>query len=533
MLVPRRFSRHEHDWFTEERAAGADRRRIIVNTPQRNASPSPPSLWLCMVLTAMAGGMGWGIRGQYGHETGAMIAGVLVGLVLLLLFGRGTTSLTAARAAAMFALGISIGGCMTYGQTVGLTHNGSLVGNWEALRWGLTGLFLKGGIWIGFAGVFFGMALSGRRYRPLEVGLLLLVMVFLIFLGLHLFNMPFNPAEQRLPRIYFSEHWYWKTDAELQPRPEQWGGLLVALIGMVVYAGVARRDWLAVWLAFWGFLAGGAGFSLGQSVQAFHAWNTDWFRQGWFGTIEPYMNWWNMMEITFGAVFGAILALGVWLNRRSIHPPQGEDQIALPPGAEWLLLLVHLLAVAAWNFGQFYYLDVFANVALTMIIIPMMAVLAGRLWPYFVTLPVVAAPIAGKTFRALTSDIGSANDAITEQILTLGTPLAAYVVLPVMITVVAAVYFAREAAQPLSAGRYLRWALLVCSWLYFGLNFAFFNFPWPWGEWTGRTPSGIIFTVCLLGLTAAALLVGRKDKSSAATVGETPRTDEPLSPPAV
>ena len=28
-----------------------------------------------VALGAMAGGLGWGIRGQYGHETGAMIAG--------------------------------------------------------------------------------------------------------------------------------------------------------------------------------------------------------------------------------------------------------------------------------------------------------------------------------------------------------------------------------------------------------------------------------------------------------------------------
>jgi len=28
----------------------------------------------------MAGGLGWGIRGQYGHEAGAMIAGLLVRL---------------------------------------------------------------------------------------------------------------------------------------------------------------------------------------------------------------------------------------------------------------------------------------------------------------------------------------------------------------------------------------------------------------------------------------------------------------------
>ena len=47
-----------------------------------------PSLLPSMLFTAMAGGMGWGIRGQYGHGTGAMIAGVLVGLMLVLIFAR-------------------------------------------------------------------------------------------------------------------------------------------------------------------------------------------------------------------------------------------------------------------------------------------------------------------------------------------------------------------------------------------------------------------------------------------------------------
>ena len=37
--------------------------------------------WQVVVVAAAAGGMGWGIRGQYGHETGAMMAGLLGGLV--------------------------------------------------------------------------------------------------------------------------------------------------------------------------------------------------------------------------------------------------------------------------------------------------------------------------------------------------------------------------------------------------------------------------------------------------------------------
>ena len=38
---------------------------------ENTQAPNPP-LWLVMLATAMAGGMGWGIRGQYGHETGAV-----------------------------------------------------------------------------------------------------------------------------------------------------------------------------------------------------------------------------------------------------------------------------------------------------------------------------------------------------------------------------------------------------------------------------------------------------------------------------
>ncbi|MFQ3168292.1 MAG: hypothetical protein ACI8QI_000835, partial [Limisphaerales bacterium] len=102
-------------------------------------TPNPP-LWLAMLATAMAGGMGWGIRGQYGHETGAMIAGALVSLVLVFLFCPGRTSIHMIRAAALGTIAMGFGGSMTYGQTIGLTHDGSLIGNWAALRWGMLGL---------------------------------------------------------------------------------------------------------------------------------------------------------------------------------------------------------------------------------------------------------------------------------------------------------------------------------------------------------------------------------------------------------
>jgi hypothetical protein len=77
--------------------------------PNGNPTDSPP-LWKAMVFTAMAGGLGWGVRGQYGHETGAMIAGVLVALTLTLLFRPGAAPLAIARAVALGTITFGFGG---------------------------------------------------------------------------------------------------------------------------------------------------------------------------------------------------------------------------------------------------------------------------------------------------------------------------------------------------------------------------------------------------------------------------------------
>ena len=153
-----------------------------------------PTLLVAVLTAAAAGGMGWGIRGQYGHETGAMIAGALTSLCMVMLLAPGVTTLRAARAAAMMTVAIGIGGQMTYGQTVGLTHDSEVVGNWEALRWGMVGLAVKGGIWIGFGAVFLGMGLGEINYRAWEIVALFVAMMGLAFVGVWIFNMPYDPA---------------------------------------------------------------------------------------------------------------------------------------------------------------------------------------------------------------------------------------------------------------------------------------------------------------------------------------------------
>jgi len=451
-------------------------------------------LWQPVLFAALAGGMGWGIRGQYGHETGAMIAGLLVGLVLALFFSPRADSRLAARAVAWCTIAMGFGGSMTYGQTVGLTHDAPLIGSWAALRWGLLGLAIKGGIWIGFPGAFLGMGLGGVRYRARELLLVMLGLLGLSALGIWVLNEPFDPANKVLPRIYFSDDWHWEPGADLKPRREVWGGLLFALAGLIAYTRWRRRDPLAPRLALWGVLGGALGFPLGQSLQAFHAWNPEFFRTGFWANIDPLINWWNFMETTFGAVMGATLGLGLWLNRQRISPLPGELPPSLAPTLEWPLLTAHVALLLAVDFMSVHWVDALYDFGLGLGLIPVVAVAGGRWWPYLLMLPVTALPIAGKTLRQL---------AYKEHAIAVVPGWALYLALPLAVTTAAAVIFARPSARHREARTFLRTTLLLATWLYFGLNYAFFLFPWPWSAWTSRTPNAVVFALCAIGLTVA------------------------------
>jgi hypothetical protein len=461
---------------------------------------------LAVVLIAMAGGMGWGIRGQYGHETGAMIAGVLVGFTAVLLFIPEASSLRAARVVALTAIGISFGGSETYAQTVGLTHDAEFLGNWPALRWGLFGLFIKGGVWIGFAGAFLGIGLSEKRYRPMEMALVMVGLLVLMCIGVQVLNQPFDPGHKVLPRLYFSHDWYWKADANFKPRKEIWGGLLMAFGGLMVYITWVRHDQLAGNLALVGFLAGGVGFPLGQCVMAFHAWNPAVFTKGLLGGIEPYMNWWNMMEISFGVIFGAILASGIWLNRHLIPSRASPDEVVIPPLVEVSLVVVYVLPLVAAEFLGWGTLSVLGAKTLTIAAVPLIAILGGRFSPYLIALPIVAAPIAGKTLR----EMCYRNEEFSPWV-----GWGVFLVLPLGLLLWRAIALAQRGQHGETSRAFAREGLLLATWFYFAVNFVFFRFPWPWAPWTGRTPSAIIFMVCALSLSAAAIFLGRPRTSLA------------------
>lgn len=447
-----------------------------------------PSPLVTILFAGCAGAMGWGIRGQYGHETGAMLAGLLVGLVLVVRLCPLAHPLAAARAAGLCAAAVGFGGAMTYGQTIGFTQNPQVIGNWTALGWGMLGLALKGALWIGFAGAFLGIGLSRLRYPPGEILLLLGGVMLLALLGIWMLNLPYDPAHRVLPRIYFSADWttYPLAGDDLKPRREVWGGFLLAFIGLVAYLGCVRRDSLARNLAIWGAL-GGLGFPLGQTLQAGHAWNLEFFQSGLPARIEPYLNWWNFMETTFGLVWGISMGFGAWLNRHSLSELRDSPEVRLSLPLETALFVVQMVLLGFWDFGSVKTLDELGDLGIPMSIIPIVAVAAGRLWPFLMCLPVVAFPILGKTALEL-------NLYATRPVLGV-----AFVALPSIALTWTALRFYRDSDVAIP-----RRMLLLTTWLYFGLNFLMFKMPWPWAPWTIRTPNALVFLACALALTWAA-----------------------------
>ncbi len=124
---------------------------------------------------------------------------------------------------------------------------------------------------------------------------------------------------------------------------------MFAWIGLTAYVSFVRHDKLARNLALIGFVAGGLGFSGGQCVQAYHAWNPETFQTESWSTM--HVNWWNMMETSFGLIFGTILAIGVWLNRHLIadtaHSP---TTVTISPPWEITLCVIHMILLVAAEF---------------------------------------------------------------------------------------------------------------------------------------------------------------------------------------
>ncbi|HOX39365.1 MAG TPA: hypothetical protein PL033_15395 [Candidatus Brocadiia bacterium] len=323
-----------------------------------------------LAVPCLAVGLGWGIRGQFGHERGALVPGAFLGLSLALLSGWPVHA--AIRLGAITMMTCAVGGLMTYGQTLGLVQNQPV----SSIRWwGYLGLFVKGGFWFGFVGVFTGMMAGGVPYGAAELLVLMLVTTILGLVGMQLFNRPHQPPD-RLPRIYFSGR------ASDKPRLEYWGGLWLGLLGVMAYAWFIKGDGAAVRLACWGILGGGIGFSFGEMLQCFGS-----HRVPFGQKAQPWIDWWKVMEITFGLFGGLFIAMG-WVQTFGLRHPAPEFPITIPSRLELLGIVIWLPLAVIGHHSRDSICDLW-ELPFQALVIPIPCIFCGSVWPAFAIMPLL------------------------------------------------------------------------------------------------------------------------------------------------
>jgi hypothetical protein len=188
------------------------------------------------------------------------------------------------------AVGIGLGGEMTYGQTLGFLRNP------DTQWWGTLGITVKGAIWGLLGGTMLGIGLIYNHLPKKTIIIVFLLLLAGMLIGFKLINQPMV--------IYFSDR--------ANPRAESWGALLLGAIALLVFLK-SKIDSTGFKIisrfAFWGLIGGGLGFGLGGF----------WMVLGFHLPKEViFQSWWKAMEFTFGLLLGGALGYAGWLSRREI-----------------------------------------------------------------------------------------------------------------------------------------------------------------------------------------------------------------------
>lgn len=328
-----------------------------------------------IVLAGLAMSLGWGIRGDYGHEAGAMIPGAMLGLSICLASGREDWWRRAALMGACGAIGWAFGGQMSYAKVTGYTAASAFLD----VFYGYACLFLLGGLWAGIGAAILTLSVTqpafylARFVRPLVVlWLVWLVMSLggltawlsdrwslndsdwvgalsaLVVAGAWALLVPSDRSACALIAVLAGGWWtgYLVLTALLglhmtPPRSDNWAGCVGLFVALLAYLH-RRRDRTATMLGAYGFLIGGLGFVLSDFVNMLG--RAQWGPVGRYEILHG-LDYWKWMEQSFGLIMG--LGVGaVFLGRvrsRLAGPDEDTD-------APWLqnAALVFLLIVVMW-----------------------------------------------------------------------------------------------------------------------------------------------------------------------------------------
>lgn len=281
---------------------------------------------------------GWGMRGSaIGGEKGAMLPGALLGVMCTWYTGSELLMQNVFLFAAACALGYFYGGMETYGSTMGLILQHDKPRYNPAL--GYLALAFKGAIWGGLGAGFLGMsfsAVSGVVYKWYDLVIFFALIPLLQQIGYRIFNTPYDPDNDRMPKVCFSEK-----------RREEWGRNLMVIAAILILM-VLRRDIFGIIMWSGGTVAGSVGWVVGIT----------WFdkqlhplKNGkrMFGKASEYriIDGWKIMEFVQGCFNGLIIGIAFIVS----WPIAAKNlEYAETTGKLWQIVPQNIDTILSWVF---------------------------------------------------------------------------------------------------------------------------------------------------------------------------------------
>lgn len=197
-----------------------------------NSSSIATPLWkpAAVVLAALSLSIGWGIRGNYGHEFGAMLPGALTAMAVCLLSGRKDWQERIAYFAFFGAIGWGFGGSFSYMQVIAYTHSG----HFPSQVYGFYMLFVLGFFWAALGGAGTALPAVYDRQRLTE-----LFKPFLYVFAIEAFlYFTLDPFQEYLAQIENAER---RHETSIYWLDSDWIQVAAALVAILAFDLVDRR----------------------------------------------------------------------------------------------------------------------------------------------------------------------------------------------------------------------------------------------------------------------------------------------------
>ncbi len=303
---------------------------------------------LPILFAGVAMSLGWGIRGNFGHETGAMIPGALIGLAICLISGREDWLKRWPFFGILGAVGWAFGGQMSYGIVIGYTRAADFV----SVAYGYSGLFLIGGLWGAVGAGFLMLAVLWKRDELVELIPPFLAVIVAWLIEDALFMSLWGDVEPDAV-YYFDTDWFapvaalaalllftafqWKISHAVSfmlhltlgwivgllvfvtllgwhlspPRSDNWAGMVGLFAGLLIFF-IRNKLTSAIWASLLAFWFSGIAFSTGDLFQTLGS------------ATGISLDWWKVMEQSFGLIMGMGVAW-IFLKLRTALPALEES----------------------------------------------------------------------------------------------------------------------------------------------------------------------------------------------------------------